>query len=341
MDLAFTEGASIVGDDGIRPAPLWAIRLLAASAFGVCLYLSWTALQLSGPVGCGAAAGCAEVLGSRWSKWLGVPVSAPAATVYLSILIASFWIGRGRSATARRRATAIVAAAALVAGGAAIWFVYLQAAVVEQVCPYCLAAHACGILIAVLLLLNLRVAAPRFTWTTPALAGAVGVCILVAGQFIVKPQTYQVDVAGSAAEPACLPSEAACLERRSCRASAAGCHWLWHCSSRHYSLWHWRAAAVLCHAGELRRTGPRRSAGSARRGLVPSAGGMVRLAAVESALRRIAGGPAFYFDDQRLRLSPLPGDASCREPNATALRWADFLAGIADAIGSPLQSPVA
>ena len=36
----------------------------------------------------------------------------------------------------------------------------------------------------------------------------------------------------------------------------AGCHWLWHCSSRHYSLWHWRAAAVLCHAGELRRTGP-------------------------------------------------------------------------------------
>ena len=105
----------------------------------------------------------------------------PAATVYLSILIASFWIGRGRSATARRRATAIVAAAALVAGGAAIWSVYLQAAVVEQVCPYCLAAHACGILIAVLLLLNLRVAAPRFTWTTPALAGAVGVSILVAG----------------------------------------------------------------------------------------------------------------------------------------------------------------
>ena len=253
MDIANSEGASIAGEDGVRPNALWAIRLLAATAFGLSVYLLWTALQHSGPVGCGAAAGCAEVLGSRWSKWLGIPVSAPAAVVYLLMLIASFWIGRGRSALTRRRATAIVAAAALAAGGAAIWFTYLQVAVVEQVCPYCLAAHASGILIGLLLLLNSRVTAPRFTWTTPALAGAVGVCILIAGQVLVKPRTYQVDVAGSAGEASCPPSPTAVSNAARYRASAAGCRCLWH-----YSIRYWRAAAVLCHASELRRTGARR-----------------------------------------------------------------------------------
>src|SRR5687768_17492254 len=63
---------------------------LAAVAVLLAAYLTWVSVRQAGtPAGCGADSGCARVLASRWSRWFDVPVGAPAAAVYLGILVAA------------------------------------------------------------------------------------------------------------------------------------------------------------------------------------------------------------------------------------------------------------
>jgi protein-disulfide isomerase len=117
-------------------------------------------------------------------------------------------LGRAWTETTHRRAAGVIVAATTVTAGAAIWFVYLQVAMVENLCPFCIATHACGILIAATVLWNARITGPRAAWMAPIFAGSAVVGILVAGQLLVRPRTYQTDVAQSAPEAACPPDRA-------------------------------------------------------------------------------------------------------------------------------------
>src|SRR5688500_7108299 len=128
---------------GAGAAWLWTVRSAAAVALALSGYLLVISVQ-GHRAGCGAGHGCESVLASRWSRWLGVPVAAPALVVYAAILLASFRLRRpGRGGWP-------LLAAATIAAGAAAWFVVLQVRAVEALCPYCLAVHACGLLIGVL-----------------------------------------------------------------------------------------------------------------------------------------------------------------------------------------------
>jgi uncharacterized membrane protein len=91
--------------DASLPRPnaalLWSLRALALAATGVAVYLLYVSLSQRGlPFGCSAGSGCSEVLTSRWSSVLGVPVSGPAVAAYLGFLAATFFIGDGRSRSA-------------------------------------------------------------------------------------------------------------------------------------------------------------------------------------------------------------------------------------------------
>jgi uncharacterized membrane protein len=181
-----------------RPALLWGVRLLALVAAGLSGYLLYVSLTSAAPAGCGPDSGCEQVLDSRWARWLGLPVSAAAVAAYLAILVATFAAGPERAPFVRRRAWLALLALSLAAGGAAAWFLFVQFAWLSALCPYCLAVHACGLLILGLVLWGVLAGRHREAaiGTPGARAAMVGLAILavaalVAGQMFVAPQARE------------------------------------------------------------------------------------------------------------------------------------------------------
>jgi uncharacterized membrane protein len=166
---------------------LIAVRALTALSAIVSAYLLVTSLD-SGPIaGCGPDGGCQSVLDSRWSRWLGLPVSAPGVLLYASVLLATFGATPARPKSVRRRALAWLSIASWLMVLAAVWFVTVQIAVIKQFCPYCLVTHAAATGAAILILKS----GPR---PSPGVAAgvALGVLLLVAGQWINRPAGHDV-----------------------------------------------------------------------------------------------------------------------------------------------------
>lgn len=134
----------------------------ALLAAGAALYLAVVAYSSAGrPVGCGAGSGCDEVLSSRWSKVVGVPVGLPAAGLYLGLAAAVIGSARTKHPAVRQRLSALqwVAAGAILA--AVHWFVGLQWFELQAFCPWCLVDHGLGVVTA-LAVLGTEVSAGRF-----------------------------------------------------------------------------------------------------------------------------------------------------------------------------------
>ena len=176
-------------------------RWLALLAFA-CLvamlvsgYLGWVALTSSKIAGCGGGRlfNCGHVISSRWSLWMGIPVSLLAFGLYIS-LGASLYVGTSNrfAENVKAKAWRFATFFGLSAGMAAIWFISLQVFAVQHLCSYCLVAHACGLLTATILLIKrpfgvksmIRVAGLSF----------VGLGLLIGGQFLTKPPaTYEIE----------------------------------------------------------------------------------------------------------------------------------------------------
>lgn len=171
----------------------WAIAIASLVALGITTYLVTVALTSSKIAGCGGGQifDCNDVVNSRWSRWLGIPVSLLALGLYLSVFFATIAGSLSRfSARQRSFAWAFVTFGGLSAGIAAVWFTSLQFFVVKHLCTYCLAAHSCGIIISLILI-----------WTRPlgakvmrniAMLSFVGIGVLIGGQLAFKPVTHQV-----------------------------------------------------------------------------------------------------------------------------------------------------
>jgi uncharacterized membrane protein/protein-disulfide isomerase len=146
-------GTAPTAPDRPRGRPvLWAVAALAAAAAGISGYLFWLSLTALAPAGCGPSSGCEEVLTSRWSRWFGVPVSAPAVVTYLAIAGVAIGVTRTRASSRRTLLAGALLALGLAAGGAAGWFTYLQFVRLGHLCPYCLGVHVCGLLVAALVI---------------------------------------------------------------------------------------------------------------------------------------------------------------------------------------------
>ncbi len=127
------------------------ISVLAAIALGVSAYLTWVTWQSGTVAGCTAESllDCDDVLASKWSKWLGLPVSLLGGLTYLAIL-GLCWPAAQRS---DGLAMPGLFALAMLAAGSAAWFVGLQAIELQHFCLYCLTVHCCGFIVGVLSLL--------------------------------------------------------------------------------------------------------------------------------------------------------------------------------------------
>jgi len=100
-------------------------------------------------VGCGGGSSCDEVLSNRWSAVLGVlPISGLAAGAYLAMLVAGFFIGQPTESSVRRLAWRAILVLAAAAAGSAVWFTILQRWIIGSFCPYCMATHIVGLLLA-------------------------------------------------------------------------------------------------------------------------------------------------------------------------------------------------
>jgi uncharacterized membrane protein len=181
-------------------------RGLSLAALVISTYLTWASLSGGGVAGCGPESGCDRVLSSQWSKWLGLPVSVGALGVYTAVFAATFRLGSKVPAVRQQRAWEALVFAAVLLLGAALWFIGLQLIAIRALCPYCMAAHMCGLCLALLILFHApfrytpskllqagkgvfvgRVVAARLT-----LVAVGGVLALIGGQVLHPAKTFQV-----------------------------------------------------------------------------------------------------------------------------------------------------
>jgi uncharacterized membrane protein/protein-disulfide isomerase len=122
---------------------------LSALGLGLSAFLGWHYLAGGPVIGCSGGSSCDLVLNSRWSEVGGVlPVSGLAAGAYLAMLFASLYIGPATAAPVRRLAWLALLVLAGAAAGSAVWFTILQKWVIGAFCPYCMATHLTGLLLA-------------------------------------------------------------------------------------------------------------------------------------------------------------------------------------------------
>ena len=81
-----------------------------------------------------------------------LPVSGLAAGTYLAMLAASLCMGPATAAPDRRLAWGAMLVLAGAAAGSAVWFTIVQKWVIGAFCPYCMATHLTGLLLAALVL---------------------------------------------------------------------------------------------------------------------------------------------------------------------------------------------
>ena len=141
-------------DAPVRTGALVAIRLFTFAAMAISAYLAYISMTGDRVVGCGPDSGCDQVLKSRWAYWLNVPVSFFALIIYSLILGGSFRFSLKREPKVQRMTWAWLAGCAIVVIGSAAWFVGIQAIVLKSFCPFCMTAHACGTIAAILILAN-------------------------------------------------------------------------------------------------------------------------------------------------------------------------------------------
>ena len=171
----------------------WTLRALCTVALCVSGYLAWTAFSATEVYGCtGDVFDCGHVLSSAWSKWFSVPVSVPAFALYASLLAVLAFTSPATPESLRKLAWQCLTAGGVSAAAAAIWFIALQVFVIKHLCPYCLVAHTCGLVVAGIVLfqqpLGRQLAAK---WSVVGIAAAL---VLIGGQLLTPPpQTFIVE----------------------------------------------------------------------------------------------------------------------------------------------------
>jgi uncharacterized membrane protein len=187
----------------------WARVLLLIAASGS-IYLAWESFHNGSVAGCGVGSGCSAVLQSRWAYWMGLPVSVPAVLVYFALLGSTILLQKNSSPDDQRGSWAAIIILSIVLVGSALWFVSLQVFVIKSFCKYCLTAHLCGCVAAVLCLKNIPFATEPNTpmWSTGSgkrgvprqamlsllLIALAGVSVLAGGQILVQKDLNVVKV---------------------------------------------------------------------------------------------------------------------------------------------------
>ena len=138
------------------PGLWWGIVGSAVLGLILAAYLSAVSLTQRGvPLGCGEGSGCDEVFRSRWSSVAGLPVGIVASAAYAGVLACAGLIRAAPGGRQRIGWFGLMALTGAIAA-AAVWFVGLQLVVLRTLCLWCLAEHALGLALLVLVIILWR-----------------------------------------------------------------------------------------------------------------------------------------------------------------------------------------
>jgi uncharacterized membrane protein len=138
-----------------RHWPLWAARFLALVGFLDAAYL--TASHFAGlGLACGPGGGCETVTTSRWATVGSVPIAAIGLGYYTMVNLIA-WTPATSLSRDLVRALLVLTGAALVVSA---FLFYLQAAVIEAWCRYCLVSAGVTLLLFLSALALLRSTRP-------------------------------------------------------------------------------------------------------------------------------------------------------------------------------------
>jgi uncharacterized membrane protein len=127
-----------------------AIGVLALAGVAVAGYLVW--VRETGATLVCATGGCGTVQSSQYAEVAGVPVALLGLAGYVVLLSTALVAGE----TARLVQAAVALGAVIFSG----YLLYVQLAVIGEVCDWCLVSDAIVTLIATLALVRLRLAQP-------------------------------------------------------------------------------------------------------------------------------------------------------------------------------------
>lgn len=190
-----TATGTITTVPGISSRSAWVLRSLCATGLVISGYLAWTALQMQPVYGCGSGeiVDCGHVLNSRWSKVLGIPVSLPAAGLYATLLSLLFFVSRPTPVVFHRWLWSGLTTGFVAAGLVAFWFMGLQIFALQHICPYCIAVHTCGLILAGTALLSPRISSAIRRQS--AGYGLIAASLLIVSQLLTKQEpTFQIVV---------------------------------------------------------------------------------------------------------------------------------------------------
>lgn len=165
------------------------MRVVKVLAFiGLAISGCLLVMKLTGSItsirGCGGSGGCENVLGSKWSQWFGIPVSAFSTLLYGGLIALTF------KATPSQN---ILKAIAVLLILAAVWFVGLQIFAIKSFCPWCCATHVVGILTAIFILKEISGEQKEHSSWPATFAGIALFLGMVLGQILgPEPETHEV-----------------------------------------------------------------------------------------------------------------------------------------------------
>ena len=136
-----------------HPSNLWLfVAMLGISGLAVTTYLTSNALSHT-EVGC-SISGCDTVLGSKWSKILGVPVSAFGMATYSIILLGALHAYQSPANDLRSRS--VVALTAGVGVLASIYLTTIEFFVIKAACQYCITSAVLVVFVLVFTIIAAR-----------------------------------------------------------------------------------------------------------------------------------------------------------------------------------------
>lgn len=176
------------------------VAVLGLSGLALTAYLAIGSWRGGAIAGCTHAGGCGQALHSSWAWWLGVPISALAAAIYLAVLTSIVITSCARTRQRQQVAWIALVAAAFTLIEAAVWCMYLLIFRLRTTCPYCTASHVLGAATAGLVLYGAgslraipgsraRLLRPSH-WVSAALIATVGMVLLIGGQIVFPTATY-------------------------------------------------------------------------------------------------------------------------------------------------------
>lgn len=169
---------------------------LAVFATALTARIAINSFRLQRLPGCGDEADCSSLISSRWSNWVRIPVAVPATVVYLllSVAMGIDAVG-GNKYEIQFIVVNILLTLTFIVAGSAVWFLFIEFAIIHKSCVYCNTIHLLGLSIAGMLFAPAtfnRYFTKGPAWRPTVVEASLGLLFFIFGQLLSRPPSFAV-----------------------------------------------------------------------------------------------------------------------------------------------------